>query len=442
MRTKFTLTVLIFSFLIFLVNSPALAQKQASSETGGSPARGEHLGLSVVDGLKMFEAPKALPGWAFGFGDEKLWRASAGFRYKAAYDSNVKRRRKDRPSDVIFSYIPTVAISRTGAQFMVKGSYQMEFKHFLKEVEGSSFNHWAAVEAKYTSEKATVTISDKFRRNDTRPSSEEATYRIVTSNDFNTELIYHLSPKVSVSAMYQNYIYVQGETRRQKDENQNTNTNVTSFRDRDYVLNEIGGRIYYHINPELEVYLQGQGYIYTYRTGLYDSSGFNIFVGSQGKIGKKITVSGQIGVRGRIYKKEVNDNYYILAFQGIAHYQMSPKFDMALKFKRDNSDSISLNQVFYGANWVDLEANYQITPLIKANGGVGLQLNNYPHKATRDGVSRDLIEFFPKANAGLSYFPIKNLEVRVAYFFRCRNSSFNERNYVDHYVEGSIGYKF
>jgi len=180
---------------------------QFSSALLDVQGRGASLSAPVLGGLQMFEEPGALRGLAFGLGDEKLWRIGGGLDFRTAYDNNVKRSRSDRKDDVIFSYVPSIYLSRSGSRVNLTSTYGLEYEQFLDGTSDDSFNHFVQNQLSYKDPKLSASIDHEFTYADTRYNTEVNERRTTLTNRVNTEIGYTLSKKFSASITYENYVF-------------------------------------------------------------------------------------------------------------------------------------------------------------------------------------------------------------------------------------------
>jgi len=430
--------------LLLIPGSVYAEETRFRSEFQDMRGRGEYLSAPILAGLAMFQEPTAPGGFAFGFGEEKLWHFAPGLRFTSAFDSNVNRTRQNKDADVIFSYVPSAKLYRSGTQFSLESEYGMEFEQFLRGESDNSFNQFFFNKFGYKTPKVSADLNHELRYADERFNTEANQRRTTLSNRVTSELGYIFSAKFSVSAVYENFVFYQSKDDIDDlNENQVVNDVETGLSNRNYVSNLIGGRAYYHWSPKLDIYVEGNGSLFNYKNGFNDNVGYNILVGSRGTIGKKVIMSMQGGVLGKFYDRSDIDDFTGFVVEGIIDYQMIPGlFDIQFSGRREVVESLSIGEAYFEANRVSLKMNYRISPLMQARTGINFQINDYPQPTVRDGTSRERLDFITFADARIIYNPIDHVEVSVSYLFRSRNSNFSNLKYTDHYVESSIAYTF
>jgi len=435
-----------FSILFFGMTFTAYAvtsDNLPTAERQDSIGFGEYVSRAMIGGAEMFDKATEPRGIPVGFGEEKLWRLKPEFEFKTAYDSNVDRENKNTVDDVSFSYIPALTLSRYGTRLTIESQYALEMKHFLETQGGMSYNSFVSNKVLYDDGKLVTNLYHDFKYADARFSTEDNERKSTTTNRIQAEVAYNIGPKLAPSLIYENYVYNQKESDvAETRESSVVSDTESSLESRDYVYNSFGGRLYYHWHSEFDFYIEGTGYLYDYETGSKDAAGFTTSFGTRGRIGKKITVSSKVGFEYRNYDSSDIKDPATLVLEGVAKYRVTPVLDLMLALSREQVPSTSIGEAYYEASRVELGVDYRITPLLSAQGNIFAQLNDYPGSSTRDAETETRDDFTLRAKAELIYTPIEHVEIGVSYRFRTRNSSFEDLDYVTHYVETSIAYKF
>lgn len=364
------------------------------------------------------------------FGPNKEWWIRPGFEFKTAFDSNVNREPGGKTdSDVILSFIPSVELSRKGTYFGVESNYKMSYEQFLRDADQSAFNHQFREWAYFTGEKLTIKVGEEFGWTRTYATSEQNERRAFVYNYVFPEVIYKITPKTSISALYGNYVL---------------NYRDSILRDSSYVTNDIGGRLYYHTTPRLDLYLQGSAKLVSYyRSDLLDSKGFGIYVGSLGHLTEKTVLNLQTGFQGRVYDNSTINSYNNWAGEAVLQYSLTAKTDLKLEAKRGIEESVYQNAGWYGVHRFGFGIDYQMAYKTKLETKVAYQNNRYPRETTEGIVTKKRRDHLVIADAKLTWTPYHFIQVAIGYVFQVRQSNFEKFfNYVDHVAEASSTLKF
>lgn len=363
-----------------------------------------------------------------GLGADKAWRIKPGFQFKTAYDSNIYREKSgNRNEDVIFSYTPSIAVRRAGSKVQVESSYEFDFDEYIRQSKQNAFNHRVGNKIDYTGERLSAHAGDYFGSVKAYATSEQSKFRSIVYNNLDSEVKYKLTPKFSVSGLFNNDLFQYRDT---------------EMKQYSYMEYTYGGRVYFHMRPKLDVYLQGTGTnVNYYRSGLYDSAGGSAVIGAIGEISQKLTLSLNTGYKGRGYTKEIN-SYNDWIGEGILRYRATPKTAMTLSAKRDLGESVYANEGYYRVNRFDFDVDYNLTRLLLGKAGVGFQNNRYPTKTTVGVEEKKRHDNITSTSVRLIYGPFHHISLAAGYAFRTRLSNFASFDYVDHLVDSSIAYQF
>ena len=365
-----------------------------------------------------------------GLGADKLWRIKPGFDFKTAYDSNVNREPPGQQnSDVIFSYIPSIDVHRRGTKLDVKAGYQMNFQEYVKDSDQNAFNHTAKGVVKYTGNKIKTILSESFSWAKTYAGDEHSERTPIFVNSFTREVIYSLTPKVSASTIYNNYIFMYREG---------------TLKESSYVVNDIGGRVYYHATPKLDLYLHGSGNTTEYyRSHTQDSQGYSILVGAKGQVTRKLVTDLQTGFKGQTYDNATFNSFYDWVVQGIFQYRLTRKLDTSLALRRNRQESVYSNTGWYEANSLAWGLNYRITSRIYASLDASIQGNRYARETTEGTRTKKRKDLLLTGGSTLNWRAMRHLLISLGYNYRQRDSNFdNIFDYVEHVVESTASYQF
>lgn len=364
-----------------------------------------------------------------GFGSEKLWRIRPTFDFETIYDSNVNRESPGHTNpDVIFNFTPSIQLTRQGTHFGVTGDYSPVYQQYVSDTRQSAFNHAFGTQLWLTEEKLTAKFDESFKWTKAYATSEQSERRTIIYNDINPEVIYQLTSRFSASALYQSYLF---------------NYTDSPLRDRSYVNNEYGGRIYYHATHKFDVYIQGSAiFVDYYKSGQFDSKGFGVYVGSFGKLTERVLINGQMGFLDRTYDDSSINPYQNWVWEAVIKYRLTKKIGLSLQGKRDVQESVYQNTGWYGPNRVGLGFQYQATTHVTIEGNGDFQDNRYPTETIEGTATKKRNDDLLLAGLKLVWKPIRHLILTVGYSFRQRVSNFKDFNYADHAVESSIGYQF
>ncbi len=364
-----------------------------------------------------------------GLGPEKLWRVTPGLKHSTVYDSNVNREPGHAADhDIIMNFTPSVALSRIGSYFGILSDYEMDYQLYLRDTSQSSFNHRFNNKFWYKSDKLTTRMNHAFGYVKTYATSEQSERRTVLYNEVNPEVIYRVASKTSVSALYRNYIFSYRDA---------------ALKDSSYVKNDFGGRVYYHMTPKLDVYLQGSALLTNYyRNDALDSDGFGVYAGAIGALSPKTTITAQTGFEGREYDNGAINSFYNWVGELAVIHRLTAKTDMIVNAKRGIEESVYQNTGWYDFNRFGLDFHYHIRPKVTAEFGGSYQHNNYPSETTEYGSEiRKRDDNLLIAKSKLKWEVRENLVTALGYIFSTRISNLDLYDYNDHMVEASISYK-
>jgi len=365
-----------------------------------------------------------------GFGPDKTWRIKPGFEFKTVYDSNINREPPgQRNDDIILNYTPSVEVERKGSRFELGAGYAMNFQEFLKDNTQNSFNHTAHVQSKFTGNRLKAKFNDNFSLVRAFATSEQTKRRTVLINDVNPEVAYRLTKKFSIASIYRNYLF---------------NYRDSDFKESSYDTNEIGGRVYYHVRPKLDLYLEGDGNIVDYyRSGTLDSKGFSILAGSVGRVTKKLQMNLSTGFQGRYYDNSSINSFNGYVVKGILLYKVAPKLTATFTAQRNIQEAVYRNTAYYIENILGIGFDYRVTHRINFETHSSIGTNRYPSETTEVGLTKKRRDYLLDFGAGFKWKLVRNLFLGVGYNLRQRTSNFdNVFDYLENAVEGSISYKF
>lgn len=396
----------------------------------GTVSAGEQVSTETLDTLKR-GAKKLFEGGGIGLGPEKLWRITPGFKYSTMYHSNINREpHNNQDHDIIMQFVPSVGLSRIGSKFGVLSDYEMNYQLFLRDSDQTSFNHRFKTKTWYESERLKLKLSENFGWAKTFATTEQSERRTVISNDVSPEAIYHLGSKVSISSIYQNYLF------HYKD---------TVLEDNSYIRNDIGGRVYYHVTNKTDLFLQGSVIFTDYYQSSeekFDSQGYGIYGGAIGEVTDKTVVNLKTGFESRDY-----DNGSINSFDNWVgelglRYSLTAKTDATLLAKRGIEESIYGNTGWYSFNKVALGFVYQLTHNIVAELTGGYQHNRYPRETMEGPILKKRRDHTITAEYKVKWEPIQNVALAAGYVYGTRIANFDEFDYIEHSVEASTALKF
>jgi len=365
-----------------------------------------------------------------GFGSGKTWQIHPSFEFQTTYDSNIHREPPgQRNDDIILRYIPSIEVTHKGTQLEVMSGYEMTFEEFLREPEESGFNHVAKSSIKYNRHRLKTTLDEKFSWVKAYASNEQSERRTIMANDVNPEITYRITPKFSLAAIYQNYFF------QYKD---------SALRENSYDLNDMGGRIYYHVRPKLDFYVHGSGNVVDYfNSGLFDSHGFSILVGSKGRVTKKLVVDMATGYKGQRYRDSTINSFDGWVVQGNVQYRLAPKISVGLSGKRSREESVYRNAGFYRSNAVGLNLSYKVTAHISIVLDGAIENNAYPRETIERTLTKKRNDTLVTSGVKLKWRPTRYLTLSVGYGFRERVSNFdNLFDYVDHTLDTAASCRF
>lgn len=368
--------------------------------------------------------------WAgIGLGPDNAWRLRPGFEFRSAWDSNVFRETAgNRNEEIIFDYAPQIAIKRQGTRFSVYSDYELTYESYFRNENQSNFQHRTNNEVKFTGERLNVTASDRFAYLNGHASSELTDLNKFSTNDIHAEAIYKLTPKVSVSALFNNNLLHFLED------------SLQAF---SYSHYQYGGRVYYHITEKTDVYVQGSGHVTDYyESNLYDSGGADVLAGARGKLTEKIGFDVNTGYKGQDYEPDYVDDYHAWVFEGALKYDITQRSSFSATILKDVQESTYQNVGYYEVLGGDLAYHYQVTPLLESVLTVGYQDNDYPTETTQGTETKERNDDITSTGLRFIYGPFHNVSIEAGYSFRTRQSNFENFEYVDHYLDSILSYKF
>ena len=379
---------------------------------------------------RRFDLLNKATGGTVGFGSDAEWQISPGFKFSTLYDSNINREPPGkRDEEIISAYSPLVEINRYGTRFGAEGSYELRFEEFLRDTSQSSFNHIAGAQLRFTGTRLRAFVDERFQWVKTYATSEQSERRTIMIQDVNPHFDYRLTPKFSVGALYRNLVFDYKES---------------VLDDRSYLVHEMGGRVYYHMRPKLDLYVQGSGLITDYyRSAIGDSKGFSVVAGSTGRLTKKVLLDVKTGFKGERYGDSTINPFNNWVLQGTVHYRLTAKTNIFLSAVRDKQESVYRNAYWYEGNRLGLDVNHRLTPRISVAVGSSIQRNRYSRETTEGGLTKRRGDYILKAGAGFNWRLSRHFSVSVAYDMRRRFSNFdNTFDYVSNAVDASVSYKF
>ena len=260
----------------------------------------------------------------------------------------------------------------------------------------------------------------------TYASSEQSERRNILTNDIQPEIAYRLTPKMSVSAVYRNYLFGYRDS---------------ILDDNSYVQNDVGGRIYYHATPKLDLYVHGSGILTEYyQSGIYDSTGFKVLAGSAGRVTEKITVNLETGFKKHNYEDSTINSFNDWVLLSIIEYQITAKSRVSLLLKRDKEESVYRNVGWFQADTVGVVLKQRVTNRITAHVGTTVQWNRYPRETTESqNITDKRRDFIMESHANFKWRLHRYLTLGLGYRFLQRQSNFdNNFEYLDHIVDASV----
>lgn len=382
--------------------------------------------------MKESVAPSASSGrdWqGIGLGPDNAWRVQPGFTFNTAYDSNLFREVAHlRNEDVIFKYKPSIAVKRQGTRMSVYSDYEMSFDEYIREPKQNAFQHRNNNEFKYTGERLNIVATDRFAHLKSYASSEDVEFSSFVTNDVDTELSYKLTSKFSAAVLFKNNLFSYLDSILKKFS---------------YMNYDFGGRIYYHLTDKTDFYVQGSGgFVDYYRESVYDSASAASLAGLRGQFTDKLTLDVNTGYRRRGYEREDINSYNAWTYQGTLYYQLTPKIGANLSGKKDIQESTYQSVGYFELMNAELNFDYQLMRLLTAKLGGSYQNNDYPAETIEAGHLTKRNDDISSATFRLIYGPFSNVSVEAGYAFRTRQSNFDTLEYMDHYIDTGLSYKF
>lgn len=389
----------------------------------------ENITSWVSDAMDSLTAGESEGGIPIGLGSDKLWRLRPGFEYKTTYDSNVNREPSGRRDhDIIFNYTPSFDLTRRGTRLGVDLGYVLDYEQFLRDSDQSHFDHTFNLLTDYTGERLNVSIPEKFGFMEAYASSEQSERRPFFYNDIYPEIKYKITPKVSASVLYRNYLFQYRDS---------------ILKSSSYAYHEIGGRNYYHLTPKTDIYIHGAGTVTDYyRRGVFDSSGYLIYAGTRGKLTEKLLTDTYTGVRGRSYDNKTANSYYNWIWEGMMEYKVSSKLNSSLTLKRDIEESVYQTTGWYGVHMFDVGLHYALTEHMKLQTSLNYQNNHYSKDTSEVGQgTKKRDDDIVAVSASFTWNPYRALSWSTGYSVRNRHSNFSTFDYTEHTVDSALSIK-
>ena len=399
---------------------------------------GEQINLPAQENLTRLSPPQKSdvvqsgPDWSnlIGFGPDKSWRIYPGFEFKSIFDSNINREpQRQREADVILDYAPSVKLKRRGAHLSVESGYRLDFFEFINYPKNNHFNHEATTKVKFIGKRLNTTIDEKFLYAKDYATDEQSKRRTYVVNEVRPEMAYRLTPKFSIASVYRNYLVGYKDR---------------DFREYSYDMNDMGGRIYYHMTPKLDTYVQGTGTVTNYfESKRFDSHGFTGYVGATGRVTSKLLLDLQTGYKGHSYDDVNINSFQGWVFDAYVQYKLRPRILVALIGKRDKQESTYGNVGWFQAHKFGAELNYKISKHFVGKLSQTFQRNAYS-KETREGrLTKKRVDYIYNTGVNIKWLPIQHLIIALGYAFRYRDGNFdNLFDYIDHVADSSIAYEF
>jgi len=189
-----------------------------------------------------------------------------------------------------------------------------------------------------------------------------------------------IPPKFSVAGLYSNHL---------------THYTDSTLNDNSYNMNDFSGRIYYHVTPKVDVYVNGTGsFTNYYKSDLFDSQGFSVDAGLVGKLTDKLVLNVQAGYKGRDYDDDSINTYKNIVTEGVLKYDLTSKTDVFIRGKRGIEESVYATTGWYQSDLVSAGFDYHVTPYIHTKFSGSFQANNYPRETTEGPDTKKRKDFF------------------------------------------------
>lgn len=408
-------SILFLSVAVFCLGAPKAAAK-------------ETLSSRVTDFLEGGETGEGEEGW-FGFGPDKLWRVRSGVEVRTRYDSNVNREPSGKTdSDFIFGFRPSIEVSRIGTLFGLQSDYALIYEQYLKDHRQSGFSHQWGIQSWYAGENLSVKFGNSFKFAKAYATSEQNERRTVLVNEVYPEIAYRLGQKFSLSAIYNNSIFHYAES---------------ILTDNSYTSSEYGGRLYYHTTPKLDIYVQGSATtVDYYHSGLFDSRGYGVYIGTYGKLTERIRLNLETGFLSRDYEDGRINAYRNWVWEGIVNYRLTSKMDLSLQLKRNVQESVYQRTGWYEPHRLGLNLAYHATRHVTLEGGGNFQGNRYSRETPEGDLLKKRKDYLMQTFASVQWTPFRHFALSVRYGFDFRESNFNVFDYTEQSVECTAGYHF
>jgi hypothetical protein len=293
------------------------------------------------DALIQYEPPPLGDRFPIGLGRDKTWKVGGGFSYKAAYDSNVDRDPKGKEiNDIIFSYIPSIYIRREGTIFKFESGLSVSYDQYFKTKNNSGFHPYGYNYFSYKGGKFSGFIHHSYSITNDLVTNEQRNRQNRFYNSIGAELSYQINPKFRVAATYDTYLNIDLKKRNNDDGNSSNDDNLMEH--------NIGGRLYYQIHQNLDIFAGSSCDLYFDKSNQdsdngdnNDNSGigYSIYAGTTGRMIRKTSWTILMGFRSRMYSQGGHKSMNGFYGEGMMTYKLTPKVNISAYAKRDISDS-------------------------------------------------------------------------------------------------------
>ncbi len=392
-------------------------------------------GISTLLGLWLFACPDL--GYSQGNIQVGPLRIHPFVELSGEWDDNIALAPRDEQEDFIWIVSPGIFVELPARPFGVRLGYRADILNYTKNDQLNATHHTLDGEARVNfAGGLSLYATDVYKRTTDFVGFPvpDLTQRIPRDeNTLKAGAEYTLRERIGLAFDY-NYYWV-----KYKD-------NPFFDRELDRKDQLLAGTLFFRVLPKTSILGE-----YDYQWIRYDQravaqdrdSNSNKFkVGLKGDLTEKTTLLGKVGWEFKDYKSPARRDWDGLIVELEAIYKYQEASQIRLYGGRANFESLFEGNNFYVGTYGGVEISHQLRPrlILVLTGLVGT--NDYPEQTTIGTETKKRFDRFYEAGVALRYQIRPWLAVQASYDHLVRDSNFNDFDYTNNRVRGTISATF
>jgi len=350
-------------------------------------------------------------------------------RYTGEYDDNVLRQSSGAKSDFISTVSTGLAAQlRLGGSDQLSAAYRNEILRYVERGNLDTERHFFDLAGSLTFTKLSFFAKEKFASTDDFPSSELATRIKRNENEAGGGADWDAYGRWGLGVLL-NHFYADYQGR--------------DFEILDRSALTLGGRVYYRFTPRLRVFVEYNRVDETYASAVdRDNTRQRALLGLEGNITERLSSTAKLGYERTHFETGGQSDLQQFVTSSDTKFQPLERLSFRLLMSRSVQASAFVGNSQFVSTDAQLSADYAFRPRLFFLPRITAGVDEFPQRADNAGTSEKRTDFRYGFGLGIRYQIQKWLHVDANYDYTRRDSNFDQFDYADNRVFGSVGVSF